>query len=81
MMGSNRCKHRYEVRSAGGIGKAARWEWSVYRVDPANPRLTDPVSALESGEVVGAQSQADKAGRAAVRRWDAMNPNNDVLSD
>ena len=53
----------YEVRSCGGMGRAAIWEWSVYR--------SGKPAAVESGEVKGAQSKADVAGREAVNRWKA----------
>ena len=54
-------KYKYEFRSRGGSGRAAVWEWSVYRAGEVEP--------LESGTVTGAQSKADAAGAAAVERW------------
>ena len=56
-------EYKYEVRSRGGIGRAAVWEWSVYGPDRLLP--------LESGEVKGAQSKAAAAGLDAVERWTA----------
>ena len=53
----------FEVRSCGGMGRAAVWEWSVYK--KGKPE------AIESGEEKGAQSKADVAGRQAVARWKA----------
>lgn len=54
-------RYVYEIRSRGGMGRAAIWEWSVYG--------PDRLDALESGEVKGALSKAHKAGREAVDRW------------
>ncbi|MBA3651601.1 MAG: hypothetical protein H0W66_09030 [Chthoniobacterales bacterium] len=54
---------KYEVRSGGGMGRAAIWEWSVYGPDRLFP--------VESGEVKGALEKANSAGREAVARWDA----------
>lgn len=54
---------KYEVRSRGGMGRGAIWEWSVYGPDRLLP--------VESGEVKGAQSKASAAGSEAVARWEA----------
>ena len=56
-------KCNYEVRSCGGMGRGAIWEWSVYR--------SGRPAALERGEVKGAQTKADLAGHEAVERWKA----------
>lgn len=52
--------YTYEIRSRGGIGKAAIWDWSVYREN-----TLDPVS---SGEVKGAESKATSAAKAEIER-------------